>query len=115
MNLHRAQTDGNGDNPRPINVHSGRVNGGAIYGENSDYEHKVLRVPGTCRLRESVPGYLPITSTPDADGKFRWIAGDGRVDEHSALTTMHTVCLQSCARFIALLACLSLYAVAVKR
>lgn len=90
MNLHRVKTEGKRKNARPINIHTGRVDGGAIYGSNKKYEQEVLRETGTCRLRESMAGFLPITSEAE-DGIFKFVAGDSRVDEHAILTAMHTV------------------------
>ena len=50
----------------------------------------VLRKPGTCFLRTSEGDLLPVTSKRDAAGIHRFVAGDGRVNEHAILTTMHT-------------------------
>lgn len=89
MNLRRAKTVGH--NRRPPSVHTSLIDGGAVYGEDREYEKTILREPNSCRLRESIPGFLPISSKPDASGVFRFIAGDSRVDEHSVLTLMHTL------------------------
>ena len=37
MSLHRALTKGSGDNARPVNVHTGLEDGGAVYGTNEEY------------------------------------------------------------------------------
>lgn len=94
MNLHRVETQGKGRHPRPVNIHTGRVDGGALYGTNKQFEHNVLREPGTCLLRVSMPGFLPVSKEPDADGTFKFVSGDNRVDEHAILTSMHTLWLR---------------------
>ena len=78
--------------PEPFNVHTGTIDGTAVYSALPGYELTLReRRPLTCRLREGEPGFLPLTTSADEEGRFFIVAGDGRVDEHAVLTTMHTV------------------------
>ena len=49
-----------------------------------------MRDPVGCRLRHSRGGLLPVT-TDKFNGMNKFVAGDGRVNEHGILTGMHTV------------------------
>lgn len=48
---------------------------------------------GTCFLRVS-EGDFPPVSSEKLNGEFVFVAGDARVDEHSMLTSMHTLFLR---------------------
>lgn len=92
MTLHRVLSRGNNAKqcPRPLNVHTGTLDGTVVYGAQRSYQN-TLKETGGCRLREGEPGFLPLTTQADEEGRFFIVAGDGRVDEHAALTSMHTV------------------------
>jgi hypothetical protein len=95
MTLHRVRSVG-ATCPAPLNIHTGIVDGATVYSPRKVFEQK-LRVLPTCKLREGdQPGFLPLTTSADANGRFFIVAGDGRVDEHAALTAMHTVRTPSC-------------------
>lgn len=51
----------------------------------------VLRAPDSCKMRTSPGNLLPVTTAPDNKGQNRFVAGDGRVNEHAVLTGMHTL------------------------
>jgi hypothetical protein len=76
--------------PRPLNVHTGRIDGSVVYGSQKDYTTTLHELNG-CRMREGEPGFLPLTTTADESGQFFIVAGDGRVDENAALTSMQIV------------------------
>lgn len=104
MVVHRLEAPADLDScPAPENVHTAKIDGGAVYGTDEAYLNKVLREPNSCKLRESDSQMLPITSSADEQGRFFFIAGDLRVDEHGLLTCMHTVWLPyNCSALIAL-------------
>jgi hypothetical protein len=93
MTLHRLATDG-GTCGRPRTIHTSIIDAGPIYGTDEVYLKTILRETGTCRFRASDGGMLPITTRADESGRFFFIAGDLRVDEHAVLTAMHTVWLR---------------------
>jgi hypothetical protein len=70
--------------PAPVNTQTGIMDGGPVYGTDLQHEFKTLKMPNSCRLRESVPGFLPITTKADNKGRFFFLAGDLRVDEHAS-------------------------------
>ena len=91
MTLHRVRSIGGGTCPNPLNIHTGTIDGAVVYSPHIIFEKKLRDLPG-CHLREGdQPGFLPLTTTADDQGRFFIVAGDGRVDEHAALTSMHTV------------------------
>lgn len=92
MVVHRldAPPDENGC-PAPKNVHTAIIDAGPVYGTDATYLNMILREPNSCKLRESESQLLPITSSADDKGRFFFIAGDVRADEHGLLTCMHTV------------------------
>ena len=92
MTVHRLDAPAGADGcPAPENVHTAAMDGGPVYGTDATYLREVLREPDSCRLRASKAGMLPITSSADSKGRFFFISGDLRVDEHGLLTCMHTV------------------------
>ena len=94
MTLHRLFTEPEAGNPKcrsPINVISPQIDASQIYGSDPVYLKNVLREPASCRLRTSPGELLPVTTDKDVAGQNRFIAGDGRVNEHGILTAMHTV------------------------
>jgi hypothetical protein len=52
---------------------------------------ETLRVQSSCEMRTSEGNLLPVTSGKDQSQQNRFIAGDGRVNEHAVLTTLHTI------------------------
>ena len=111
MTVHRLDAPAGADGcPAPENVHTAAMDGGPVYGTDATYLREVLREPDSCRLRASKAGMLPITSSADSKGRFFFVAGDLRVDEHGLLTCMHTVrpskLLGSCRTCCAVLCCL---------
>jgi hypothetical protein len=62
-----------------------------VYGMDKKFLKNTLREPNSCKLRTSEASMLPITTQADDLGRFFFIAGDLRVDEHALLTCMHTV------------------------
>lgn len=102
MTLHRVRSVG-ATCPKPLNIHTGAIDGAVVYSPAIIFEKKLRKLPG-CHLREGdQPGFLPLTTRADSEGRFFIVAGDGRVDEHAALTAMHTVrpCSHCTARAIA--------------
>lgn len=94
MTLHRLFTEPEDGAPKcrsPINVISPQIDGSMVYGSDEAYLNDVLREPESCRLRTSPGELLPVTTDKDAANQNRFLAGDGRVNEHAILTAMHTV------------------------
>lgn len=105
MTLHRLVTEREAGAPQcrsPINVITPHIDGSMIYGSDEAYLKEVLREPNSCRLRTSPGELLPVTTDKDAAGQNRFIAGDGRVNEHAILTSMHTVWMREHNRLCAL-------------
>ena len=97
MKLFRLVADKTGDSPcrMPHTVTTPIVDAGPVYGPSEDFLQNVLREPGTCKLRTSAGNFVPVTTRPEeATGKHFFVAGDVRVNEHSVLTSMHTVWLR---------------------
>ena len=51
-------------------------------------------MPGKCEMRVSAGDFPPVTTQADNNGVNTYVAGDGRVSEHSVLTSTHTVWLR---------------------
>eukprot|EP00892_Ulva_mutabilis_P005607 jgi/Ulvmu1/3418/UM016_0037.1 len=94
MALHRAISVPSSDCPLALNVHSPQLDAGNIYGPQKSYLDSTLREPGSCYMRSSPGGHLPLTTRADSSGLFHLIAGDVRVAEHAFLTAQHTVWLR---------------------
>ena len=91
MALHRAIfTDRRGCRTT-LNIHTGQVDAGPVYGTEEAYVQSTLRQPGTCFLRVADGGFLPLTSVADDEGDFFFISGDVRSSEHAFLAAQHTV------------------------
>ena len=90
MTLHRLIAPLEDGCPAPPQIHTAAIDGSQVYGTDEDYLNTVLREPGSCRLRTSESNMLPITTKADDKGRFFFLAGDARVDEHAMLTSMHT-------------------------
>lgn len=83
--------------PAALNIHTGQVDAGMIYGTDQRFLDEVIRVPGSCSLRISgtdVGEFPPITTRADDQGRFFFLAGDIRISEHSFLFSQHTVWLR---------------------
>jgi peroxidase len=100
MTLSRLFSEQDGDCNVPITTNTPLLDAGVIYSANDDFLHSTLREPDSCKLRTSDGGFLPITTFPEGPnggeysgkrGKFFFIAGDVRVNEHAVLTAMHTI------------------------
>ena len=91
MELHRAITTFRRGCEATLNVHTGRVDAGPVYGTDEAYIQGTLREPDTCRMRVAEGDFLPLTSSADGEGRFFFIAGDVRVSEHAFLASQHTV------------------------
>eukprot|EP00892_Ulva_mutabilis_P005677 jgi/Ulvmu1/3481/UM160_0003.1 len=91
MQLHRAITFPSQGCPSTLNVHSPQIDAGPVYGTDESYILDTLREPGTCRLRMTEGGFLPVTTAADTEGRFLFIAGDVRVSEHAFLAAQHTL------------------------
>eukprot|EP00892_Ulva_mutabilis_P008155 jgi/Ulvmu1/5711/UM024_0060.1 len=94
MQLHRVITFPSQGCRSALNVHSPQIDAGPIYGTDESYIRDTLREPGTCRLRMTEGGFLPVTTAADSQGRFFFIAGDVRVSEHAFLTAQHVVWLR---------------------
>lgn len=80
--------------PAALNIHTGQIDGGAIYGSDPVFLANTVRVPGSCNLRvASTPAgeFPPVTTRADDQGRFFFLAGDIRISEHSFLFSQHTV------------------------
>jgi hypothetical protein len=75
----------------PKTTQTSTIDGGTVYGTDANYLSNVLREPGSCKLRTSEGNMPPMTTTPDEKGRFFFLTGDLRVDEHAVLTAMHTI------------------------
>eukprot|EP00892_Ulva_mutabilis_P000477 jgi/Ulvmu1/1042/UM104_0028.1 len=91
MELHRAVTFSSRGCPTTLNVHTGLVDAGPVYGTEEAYVQSTLREPGTCRMRVADGDFLPLTSEADGEGRFFFISGDVRSSEHAFLASQHTV------------------------
>ena len=91
MGLHRAVTTFRRGCEATLNVHSGLVDAGPVYGTDEEYVQSTLREPDTCRMRVADGDFLPLTTNADGEGRFFFIAGDVRVSEHAFLASQHTV------------------------
>lgn len=80
--------------PAALNIHTGQIDAGMIYGTNPEYLRETLRLPNSCDLRASGAGvgeFPPVTTRANAQGQFFFLAGDIRIIEHSFLFSQHTV------------------------
>eukprot|EP00892_Ulva_mutabilis_P006210 jgi/Ulvmu1/3961/UM180_0001.1 len=101
MELHRAFTTRRRGCSTTLNIHTGQVDAGPVYGTDEEYIQDTLREPGTCRLRVANGNFLPLTSEADFEGRFFLVAGDVRVSEHAFLAAQHTVWLREHNRICA--------------
>ena len=91
MELHRAIFTFRRGCPTTLNIHTGLIDAGPVYGTDEAYVQSTLREPGTCRLRVADGDFLPLTSEADGEGRFFFITGDVRSSEHAFLAAQHTV------------------------
>eukprot|EP00892_Ulva_mutabilis_P011613 jgi/Ulvmu1/8824/UM049_0004.1 len=91
MEVHRAITIFSQGCESSLNVHTGQIDAGPIYGTEEAYVQTTLREPNTCRLRVADGDFLPVTSEADGEGRFFFISGDVRSSEHAFLAAQHIV------------------------
>eukprot|EP00892_Ulva_mutabilis_P000383 jgi/Ulvmu1/10345/UM061_0028.1 len=91
MTLHRLVAPVEDGCPVPPQIHTAAIDASQVYGTDEAYLKGTLREPNSCKLRTSEDNMLPITTKADSKGRFFFIAGDARVDEHAMLTSMHTL------------------------
>lgn len=91
MTMHRLVAPLEDGCPAPPQIHTAALDGSQIYGTDETYLKNTLREPASCKLRTSESDMLPITSKADGKGRYFFLAGDARVDEHAMLTSMHTI------------------------
>ena len=91
MEVHRAVTTFRRGCEASLNIHTGQVDAGPIYGTEEAYVQSTLREPNTCRMRVSEGDFLPLTTRADGEGRFFLISGDVRSSEHSLLAAQHMV------------------------
>eukprot|EP00892_Ulva_mutabilis_P006087 jgi/Ulvmu1/3850/UM018_0067.1 len=101
MEVHRAVTSAAQACQNSLNVHTPQIDAGPIYGSDEEYVQSTLREPGTCALRASEGGFLPLTTIADDTGSFFFLAGDVRVSEHAFLAAQYTVWLREHNRLCA--------------
>jgi len=80
--------------PAALNIHTGQVDAGMIYGTNPVFLRDTLRLPNSCNLRAATTDtgeFPPVTTNADDKGRFFFLTGDIRVSEHSFLFSQHTV------------------------
>ena len=92
--------------PATLNIHTGQIDGGMIYGTDPAFLRDTLLVPNSCNLRAAVTGgaeFPPITTFADDQGRFFFLAGDIRISEHSFLFAQHTVSALTLLRVLSVL------------